>query len=197
MVTLRRELLNTQRHMGGFMKTRLGNTIERTIFAEQLELIPLDREGQRIELLRLKSMPELAFVMWSNEGQGTYTQLRFKLQDGGVSGHYTVVCACCGSEWYGLEYPDKEAKHDAPEVVAWRQDKAVEFKEVLVKTCKENGISVLFFRRASAWEKHYGITEGLEIVEAGEDKVIQAYLELYGKKRVYEAFRFIDSSSRF
>jgi len=179
------------------MKTKLGSTIDQAMLAEQLELIPLEREGQRIELLRVKSMPELAFAMWSNEQQGTYTQLRFRLQDGGVSRHYTVVCACCGSECYGLECPNKEAKYDDPAVVEWRQGEAGKFKEVLAKTCKENGISVLFFRRASAWENHYGSVADLQIVEASEGEVLEAYFDLHGKKRVCEALRFIDNSSRF
>ena len=72
----------------------------------------------------------------------------------------------------------------------WQNDLAVEFKKSLIDTCRANSISTIFMRGARSWSDHYGSSEGLSVVEAGEH--IDALLEEYGRRVIREALQFID-----
>lgn len=152
--------------------------------AGNVELIDIPVGGDPIVLLRTKEMPEFAFVMWVDKHSGTFSQMAFEGSEHGRDYRYLVVCACCGSETYGLECPKGRDEKE------WEKEMAVPFKQAIVKTCREKGISVLFMRRADSWSDHYGDVKGLEVVEAMKHK--DAMCELYGRKVVREVLQFID-----
>ena len=163
--------------------------IKNALHAEDVELINVPVEGSPIALLRIKHMPEYAFVMWVSEKTSTYSQMVFCLPDHGYSDRYPVVCACCRSEQYGITPPEGKILSLVGED-DWQKGCAQAFKNALVETALANGITTLFMRRAKAWSRHYGNVHGLDIVEASEFE--KAMTELYGCKLIREAMRFID-----
>jgi hypothetical protein len=171
-------------------KTTLNNLLEiESNLTKTLDHIEVPLPGDSILLLRVRKMPEFAFVMWRCINTTTASQMAFKMPNGDESNWYPVVCACCPSETSGLNPP----KGDAEEL-EWKVKMAEEFKRAMIDTCRENGVTTIFMRRASAWSECYGDVDGLEIVEAASH--FQAFTYLYGRKVVEDSLQFIHPSSR-
>ena len=80
--------------------------------AEKIEIIRLKKEGQEISLVRQKKAPDLAIPVWSkSKHRGTTLGLisinipEPRLPRGSIKMEFRSVCACCGSEIYGLKSP--------------------------------------------------------------------------------------------
>jgi hypothetical protein len=149
-------------------------------FADQLEIIPVPKNGDRIVLLRIKTMSEYAFVLWAEHQQGTHSQMAFRWPDGACSRQVTVVCACCGSESYGLT---KSEPHN--ETLLKQR-----FASSMAEVCATHLIQVLFMRRADAWTPRYGSLPNVKVVEANQPA--REMRELYGRRPVEQALEFID-----
>jgi|SRR3989344_2140166 len=86
----------------------------------KLEAIHLDREGRDISLFRDKRIPELAFMVWSKSKHRGGTRGRVLLDvpeprlPDGLEVEFRSVCACCGSETYGLESPFRKNLPEYP-----------------------------------------------------------------------------------
>ena len=148
---------------------------------ENVELIEVPVPGDSITLLRAKEMPEYAFVLWTSRKTSTMSQLF--LHD--VDQKFTVTCACCDSETYGLTPPEKEEEH-----LKWKNQMIEQFRNALTYTAFSNGIHTLFMRKAGSWNDHYGQVSGLRIVEAYEH--IPSYKEFYNKDDAKRHLSFID-----
>lgn len=139
-------------------------------YAKDVEIIFLHERWQgKIVLIRIKSMPQFAFVMrsQSGEGGGTASQMAIRLC-GGSSGQahsdwFEVVCACC------------------------QRNNDLLYEMAML--CPLYGINTLFMRRADTDESQYR-DRGINLVEAQNH--VRAMEDLYGKKLVKEAFEFID-----
>ena len=88
--------------------------------AGRLESIHLDREGRDISFFRDRRMPELAFMVWSKPKHAGGTRGRVNLDlpeprlPDGLEVEFRSVCACCGSETYGLESPFRKNLPEYP-----------------------------------------------------------------------------------
>lgn len=172
--------------MAGNEKLTIHEVVRQIESITGVELIDVPVEGDAITLLRTRSMPEYAFVMWVHRNTSTLSQMVFRAPS---HDRYPVVCACCPSAIYGMQSPTE----DAVERDKWEKEMASRFKQALISTCQACGVKTLFMRRAEAWSRQYGNTEGLAIVEASKHR--DAMYELYGRKIVSDALQFIDYSS--
>jgi hypothetical protein len=164
----------------------LHEVIRQAKFVGNVEIIDVPVEGSPIALLRVKVMPEFAFVLWVTERTSTWSQLVFRMPWNGNSAGYPVVCACCPSEAYGLEVPGMD-------IGSISKEKAPVFKSALVNTAQMHGIHTLFMRNASSWNEHYGDAQGLSIKEAEDHR--DAYGEWYGCRVIKEALQFMHRCS--
>ena len=170
-------------------KVAIHEVIQQAMSADNIELIDVPVPGEPIVLLRVKTMPEFAFVVWVKQSTSTLYQMRFKLKSGGLSSsYYPIVCACCSSEMHGLKCPFDESQEQERE--AWKKELAERFRRVIVDTCQSNGIKAIFMRRADQWRRRYGNTNGLKIVEGKNYE--HAYQYLYGRRVISQALEFID-----
>jgi hypothetical protein len=176
-------------------KTRLSihEVVKTAIHAEDVELIDVPVEGEAVTLLRNKTMPEYAFVMWVSQETGTSTQMSFNLPNDEKSDYYPVVCACCRSEVFGVKggpqiLTNSKEERDARD--AWEEPKRVAFKAAIESTCQANGISTLFMRKAHQWEKRYGCIDGVQCAEAG--RFMDDMTLLYGRQIIRQGLRFFD-----
>lgn len=151
---------------------KITETIATSQYTKDVEIISLhERWRGMIVLLRIKSMPEFAFVMRSQSkvGGGTASQMAIRLCGGGSysdkahSEWFEVVCACC------------QRNNDLLDEMA--------------RLCPVYGINTLFMRRAETDKSQYR-DRGINLVEA--NKHCCAMEELYGKKPVKESLEFID-----
>lgn len=90
--------------------------------AEKIEAIRLKKDGQEISLVRDKTKPEMAFLVWSKSKHrgGTLGRIYLnvpesRLPEGEVNMEFRSVCACCGTETYGLESPFRTQHPKYPE----------------------------------------------------------------------------------
>ncbi len=169
------------------MKVTIHEVIRRVDATELVELIDVPLRSEPAVLLRIKSMREFAFVMWTRSDIGS-VKMTFRMPQTPLSfGLYTVLCACCNSGTYGLPEPvDKER------LTEWKKERGKAFSTAVSITCRLNKINTIFMRRANAWDEHYGVVEGLNLVEAQDHKA--ALLEHYSPEVVSEGLQFIDYS---
>lgn len=90
--------------------------------AEKIESIRLKKDGQEISLVRDKTTPEMAFPVWSKSKHrgGTMGKIYLnvpesRLPEGEVNMEFRSVCACCGTETYGLKSPFQTQHPKYPE----------------------------------------------------------------------------------
>jgi len=143
----------------------------------EIEIIPVNKEGERIVLVRMKACPEFAFVIFAEKNHGSLWNLRIN-----GSRAFSVCCVCCGIESYGVELPDYEQEEERNSALWALQN---QLRDGLNQLCKEHGISHLFFRKAELFEGKYGPIPEVAILEA--DEYSKAMLELYGSKQVEQA----------
>ncbi len=156
--------------------------------AENVEVIELALEGDQRVLVRSKAMPEFAFLVWSDHQSSTHSWLGLDLPDTSYeNSSYQVVCACCGTHTYGVSKPGDVGESDSEGYKEWSNGLGQVFKCVLQETCKKNGITTIFMRRASSW--HYGELDGIKIVEASGHQ--NAMLDLYGRQVIQANTEFI------
>lgn len=174
-------------------KKTIHEAIRAARFTENVELIDVPTRGEGIVLLRSREMPLCAFVMWKQIDTTTLSQmvLASNVDQGGadrrIESRYSVVCACCASERYGIEEPGGLSEKEQEK---WFRKMAGEFRDQLVRVALENGIRVVFMRRASAWGKHYGDTGGLMVVEACYH--LPLLFAMYPRELIKRELRFID-----
>jgi len=103
--------------------------------AEKIEAIRLEKDGQEISLIRQKGSPELAIPVWSKSKHRGGTQGRVllnvpesRLPKGMLRMEFRAVCACCGSETYGLESPFRTTHPKYPEYKKAEGESESEFK---------------------------------------------------------------------
>ena len=92
--------------------TDIRETIKSVLYAEDVELIEVPVKGEDAVFLRVKTLPEFAFVLHAGGHHSTKWHLNFVMPDDisngwmkGVSHGYYVVCLCqscedCSSSWY-------------------------------------------------------------------------------------------------
>jgi len=156
--------------------------------AENVEVIELALEGYQRVLVRSKAMPEFAFLVWSDYRGSTYSWLGLDLP--GTSDRYSsyqVLCACCGTHVYGVSKPEDVGEIDSDGYNEWSNGLGQVFKSTLEETCKKNGITTIFMRRASNW--HYSKFDGINIVEAWAHQ--NAMMFQYGRQVVQANTEFI------
>lgn len=154
--------------------------------AENVEVIELALEGHQRVLVRSKAMPEFAFLVWADHQSSTYSWLGLDLPNGeDKNSSYQVVCACCGTHIYGVSKPGDISGSEGEE--EWSNGLGQVFKHVLEETCKKNGVTTIFMRRASNWQ--YEKLDGIKIVEASGHQ--NAMLDLYGRQVIQANTKFI------
>lgn len=163
------------------MRPSIEEAICQTENTENVEIIEVPFPGDRRVLLRVKEMPEFAFFIWADKFYVSHSDIVFRMPNDGQSKHYVVLCAFCSSEIYGLDPAVWESR---------LHEMQPKFREAVLETCRKYGITTVFMCDAGMWTHHYGDVEGLQIVEASEHK--KAMQELYGRKHIREALRFID-----
>ena len=161
--------------------------------AENVEVIELALEGDQRVLVRSKNMPEFAFLLWSDHRPSTHSWLGLDLPDTPYeNSSYPVVCACCDTEIYGVTKPGNVGDDRNSDVYKeWSSGLGQAFKHVLSETCKKNGITTIFMRRASSW--YHGELDNIKIVEAMNYQ--EAILELYGRQVIRVNTKFISQST--
>lgn len=164
------------------------------LFAEDVELIDVQTTGDALVLLRSKKMPEFAFVLWTTRLTTTQAQMSFRYAGERRSFDYSVVCACCPSEGYGKQVPPEYLEYSEERKKEWMTAERGSFKAAVQEACRAGAIQTVFLRRADGWRKHYGDLAGVEVAEAREH--VQACCELYGRRTIREALRFIHENSR-
>ena len=153
---------------------------------KRLEVIPIKKEGDEIVLFREKNMP-LAFVLFSE--LETYTQGGVILKFKGKSKDFSMVCACCSNEVYGIELPfddPNEGSKEEKENDKFERKKAKEFKNAIQKACNENGIKTLVIRKADMWNEEYGDLAGVDLMEITETGKIKQEIALIKKYLNFE-----------
>ena len=148
----------------------------------KLEVIPIKKEGDRIVLFREKSMP-LAFALFSKLETCTQGGVVLKFKKEGRK--FSMVCACCSNEVYGVKRPfdynpDEDSK-EYKENTKFEKQKAKEFKNVIQKVCNEKGIRTLVMRKANRWDKKYGSLVGVDILEITDTSKIEQEITLIKK----------------
>ncbi|MEK9155256.1 MAG: hypothetical protein AAB839_01265 [Patescibacteria group bacterium] len=161
------------------------------VFAEDVELIDIPTTGDALVLLRSKKMPEFAFVLWTTRLTTTRAQMSFRYSGERRSFNYSVVCACCPSEGYGKQIPSERSEERKKE---WAAAEKKSFGAAMQEVCRVNAIRTIFMRRADSWRDRYGDLVDVEVVEACNHA--EAYGELYGRRTVREALRFIHEHSQ-
>ncbi len=158
-------------------------------YAENVEVIELPLEGHQRVLVRSKAMPEFAFLVWSDYKSGTFSWLGLDLPD--TIKHddsaYPVLCACCETQTYGVAVPKRVGKTESMPYVKWADQLGKAFRCTLEETCKKNGITTIFMRKANSWD--YGDLNGIEITEASNHQ--EKMLEHYGRKVIQMSTKFI------
>jgi len=148
---------------------------------ETLEVIPVNKQGDRVVLLRLRQHPEQAFLVYADKRTGTYWQLRIN----DSPSHYSICCTCCGIEKRGVKLP--ENKEDQDKLI---EQLASAFLTELEQLCTKHQIKTLLTRHADQFEKRYKKTiSGVNIVEA--DKYSRILIQESGANQVREAMRKI------
>lgn len=146
------------------MRPRVDEVLRNAVSGENMEVLRVPAAGRGIMLLRAKALPQFAFAVWADHRSGTRSQISFRLQGGACSDHYSVVCACCRSEVYGLMKPPQDPLMGMA-VALWLTQ---QFVEAVTDTCRANGITSVFLRKARFWAERYGEPNGFIVVEAGE-----------------------------
>ena len=168
--------------------------LQTALHAENVEAIELALEGNQRVLVRSKAMPMFAFMVWSEHRSGTFSWLGLDIpKDSKGMADYQVVCACCGTQVYGITKPESLKDNDAEGWKQFKTEHGKTFKLVLTETCKRYGITTVFMRRASAWDNQYGPIDGVRFAEAREFQKVM--LELYSSKVVEEHTKFISRST--
>jgi len=142
---------------------------------KDIETIPVNKDGERIVLVRMKACPEFAFAIYTERNHGSRWNLRINSSRG-----FSVCCACCGIENYGIELPKGEEER-----VARLLELQAALHAELQRLCQEYKISHLFFRHAEQFEDKFGNVPGVAILEANEYSKVM--LELYDRKQVKKA----------
>ena len=174
-------------------KKIIHEAIKEAQFAESVELIDVPTRGDGVILLRSRSMPACAFVVWAQRNTSTLSQMAFvpNVDQGDLDNRmehcYSVTCACCPSETYGIGEISGLSEQEQKE---WLQKVKLEFRDQLIRICQNNGVKIIFMRSASAWERHYGSTGGLIVFEAIEH--LSLLLAMYPRDLVKKELRFID-----
>lgn len=163
-------------------KVSLHEAVKHLTVHSDVEVIDVPVEGHKICLLRSPIMPEYAFVMWTIHSTGTASRIKLF----SPTGSYSVVCACCPSECYGVTSPTCEE----PGQWKWKQEMAMKFKISLLTVCVNHGIKMLFMRNATSWNQKYGKMPNLAFCEAADH--IEALAEDYGRKHIRKAYNFIN-----
>jgi hypothetical protein len=170
-------------------RSPLSSILDRVLLAEELELIKLPTDGTHaVVLLRSKLMPGLAFVLWDQFTTGTLSQIAFwEVGQRYRTEIYSVLCACCDSENYGVEDAD-----DDP--VKWPNPRGDAFASALIELCQQHGIHTIFMRRADSFHKHYpSAPRGVQVVEAEDHE--GEYCRFYPREFVKEHLAFIEPSA--
>lgn len=155
---------------------------------ENVEAIELQLEGHQRVLVRSKAMPEFAFLVWATYRAGTYSWLGLDLMnDKDKNSAYPIVCACCETQTYGVTVPKKVGKPGGKSYRRWADKLGKVFKCTLEETCKNNGITTVFMRKADSWD--YGDIDGIEIAEASAHQ--NAMMDQYSHKVVMRNTKFI------
>lgn len=167
------------------MRPSVPEVLRQAAGAENMEIFDVPVACKPIVLLRAKEMPDCAFVVWSANRSSTASQIAFHLTAGGVSEHYSVVCACCRSEVYGLKPPQDPIMGIT--VALWLTQ---QFSEAIADTCRANGITTVFMRKAGCWTERYGDMEGIAVVEAKD--WLRTMSERFERQALLDAFKCID-----
>lgn len=167
--------------------------------SEEIEVIPLKKDGYEVVLLRDRAVPEIAFPIFAlSELSGRtsgHVYVDFpdsRLPEGeSMRMDYNSICTCCSPETQGIESPFEKNRPDLRKFsdvnkwslavaewektdegqkdAEWREQKKQEFHQLMQKTCTDNGIQVLKMRKAEGWERSYGPIAGVDFRETGED----------------------------
>ncbi|MBI4433399.1 hypothetical protein HY632_01370 [Candidatus Uhrbacteria bacterium] len=151
------------------------------------EIIPVPKAGERIVLARSLVLPEFAFLLWAQHTTSTRWQLRLAIEERGIR-IFSVVCACCHIEAYGVPDLPKQSKAHSSALTTLRGDLAGS----LHAACTEHHISTIFARRADTWRLPRWLPiAGVAMVEADEYK--NAMRDARGQKTMQLATAWIAS----
>ena len=100
----------------------LSDLIESHPELENLEAIPVNREGREMSIFRVKDSPEVGLLIWSKSKHQGGTQGRVRVQMSEprlekekITLEYRSICGCCAPEFYDVEERFIENKPEYPE----------------------------------------------------------------------------------
>lgn len=135
----------------------LEETLSQALGKERIEVLAIDKPGDRLVIVRDKMLPSMGIPIWSDTWVGTAAQVVFRIPEGGlVARKYQVMCVCCNPENRNTDKPP--IPYMPPEVFSTR----------LYGVAKANGITRLVVRYARDWFFRYDKTPPLSLVEAAE-----------------------------
>jgi len=149
---------------------------------KDLEIIEFPTKGKEIVFLRSRSMPEYAFVVWSQYHNCNSRQI-------------TISLNLCHDD-YLPERPDYSlvSTSDSPEstltpVYNKTHKLGSRFGDMVAEFCRKNGISTIFVDKEGAWGKRFGNQEELSVVGFGNHYT--AFQKLYDEKTIKESLLFL------
>jgi hypothetical protein len=140
----------------------LKDVVEKAGIVDQIDIIDISVGGWPIKILRPKKTQAFGFVLWDRPYSGIKCHIMFRMPDGVPSRPFTVVCAHCDSETFGINCPP-DKRDDV-----WRREQRDKYLSMIESTYVTYGIHTLFMYRAGLWSKYYKHIGGLRIFEAND-----------------------------